>query len=655
MRRQHVNWAALACLPLLVGLTWAVFRPVLTSEFVNFDDPRFVAANPYVRGGVSAESVRWAFTPGETENWHPLTWLSLMLDSELYGDPGLPDSRAAGGFHATNLVLHTLSVLLLFLALWRMTNRVWPSAATAALFAVHPLHVESVAWVAERKDVLSTFFGMLALLGYGEYVRAKCPLSVDGQLPRTTDHGPRTTAWYLLALVAFACSLLSKQMLVTLPFVFLLLDVWPLGRLGGAESNLALWRKLVVEKLPFFTLTAAFCVVAYLAQKGGGAVGDNYPLSVRAANAAIVYVLYLWKTVWPAGLAIFYPHPGKNISWPAAAGALLILAAVTGLAWTQRRGRPYLLVGWLWYLGTLVPVIGLIQIGMQRMADRYTYFPLVGVFAAVAWLAASMWPARRWQQAAAAGLAVCAIAGLGAAARRQAGVWHDSITLFTHAANVTAHNAMAHTSLGIALRNAGRLGEAYPHLEEAVRIDPGSADRRCNLAELLQLLGRYDEALAQYKESLRLDPESPLTQNRLGTLYQRQGKLDEAIAAFEKAIDRAPDYAAAHRNLARALHARGDHEMAVSHFREAVRLNAGDIVARIEFAGMLVELRRFDEAIEQYRAVLERGYDSADLRRKLGLAYISAGDSTRAAVEFQKAQEIQNREPQSQAGGNRSR
>jgi Flp pilus assembly protein TadD len=416
-------------------------------------------------------------------------------------------------------------------------------------------------------------------------------------------------------------------MLVTLPFVFLLLDVWPLGRLGGAESNLALWRKLVVEKLPFFALSAAFCVVAYLAQKGGGAVGDNYPLSVRAANAAIVYVLYLWKTVWPAGLAIFYPHPGKNISWPAAAGALLVLATVTGLAWTQRRGRPYLLVGWLWYLGTLVPVIGLVQIGMQRMADRYTYFPLVGVFAAVAWLAASKWPARRWQQAAAAGLAVCMIAGLGAAARRQAGVWHDSITLFTHALNVTSDNAIAHTQMGVELRYFGRREEAYRHFQEAIRINSNDALSHFNLGLELQARGQAQAAFEHFQQAVRLDSKLAEAHDGLAGMLHELGRNDEALAHYDQALRLNPFSASIHNNFAIVLQNLGRLDEANDEFRKAIRCDPYSAPIRNNLGMLLHRQGKLDEALVEYRKALEIDPNYAAADSNLASALHARGDN----------------------------
>jgi hypothetical protein len=388
-------------------LTPAVFAPVLRNEFTSYDDRTYVSANRHIQRGLSAEAVRWAFTTTRAANWHPVTWVSHMIDVTVFG-------LAPGPAHAVNLALHVANVLLLFVFFARTTGAAGRSAVVAALFAVHPLHVESVAWIAERKDVLSTLFWLLATWEYVEYARS-----------RSTGR---------LALVAFlmALGLLAKPMLVTLPFTLLLLDRWPLGRASAG------WKALVVEKLPLFALSIAACVATFLAQQAGGAVAsvERFPAPVRVANAIWSYVAYLELTLWPRRLAVFYPHPGSSLpAWKVALAAS-ILAAMTSLAVMLRRSRPYVLTGWLWYVGTLVPVIGLVQVGNQGMADRYTYVPLIGIFVIVAWTAAS-WGSHTTIPA------VAVVLALAAAARAQVMEWRDTVTVFTHALAVTGPNPTA--------------------------------------------------------------------------------------------------------------------------------------------------------------------------------------------------------------------
>ena len=523
--------------PLLALLTWVTLWPALGCGFVNYDDPRFVVENAYVRGGLTAEGIRWAFAPGATENWHPLTWLSLMLDAEIFGDPGTQGPHVARGYHATNLVLHTACVILLFVVLSRMTSAPWRSGAVSALFAIHPLHVESVAWVSERKDVLSTLFVLLSLAGYVRFSESA-----------GSDRGVARTAWYAVSLAGFVCSMLSKQMYVTLPFLLLVLDYWPLARVcsRGASSDGQTWGRLAIEKLPFFAVAAAFCVVAYLAQRGGGTIAEHYTLSTRIANALVVYVLYLEKAVWPLRLAVFYPHPGNSIGWGGGAAACVFLMAVTGLAFGARRSRPYLVVGWLWYLGTLVPVIGLVQIGMQRMADRYTYFPLVGVFLAGVWFAWDQCGRGRVLRWACVACVVCAIAALGWIAQRQTTVWRDDFTLFRHAIDVTGENSIAENNLGIALRQAGRRDDAVRHFQEALRIEPNYA----------------------------------AAHNNLGIELFARGQREAAVGHFDLATQLNPNLAAARRNLARALAAVGDTEGARRHYEECLRRDPNDSISR---------------------------------------------------------------------------
>jgi tetratricopeptide (TPR) repeat protein len=510
---------ALVCLALVL-LTTAAFGRSLNNGFVNYDDPEYVTSNPGVKGGLSAAGLRWAFTASDVLNWHPLTWISLQLDYQLY-------RLRPWGYHLTSVLLHAGSSVLLFLALRRMTGAVWRSAAVAALFALHPLHVESVAWVAERKDVLSTFFGMLALWAYADYARRP------------------GVGRYLLVFAALALGLLAKPMLVTWPCLLLLLDYWPLGRLrrGGPVPL----RLVLAEKLPLFALAAVSCAVALFAQGRGGAIESlqEVPLGVRCANALVSYVAYLGMALWPAHLAPFYPHPGGALPWWQPAAAAVLLAGITALAAATAWRRPYLLVGWLWYVGTLVPVIGLVQVGDQTRADRYTYVPLVGLFLAAAWgladLAAHR-PALRWPVIAAAvlGLAACFVCTV-----RQVGYWHDSQALWAHALRVTADNYVAENNLGLALLQDGRPEEAEGHFRAAVRFKATYARGYANLGLALDEQGKLAEAAACYSRALEIRPDLAATHNNLGIVLGKLGRGDEAIAQLTEAVRLDPESAEA--------------------------------------------------------------------------------------------------------------
>ena len=536
----------LAALALTI-VTLAVYARLSAFEFINFDDPGYVSDNVHVLDGLSREGLVWAFTTTRQANWHPLTWLSLQLDAEVGGS----SPRA---FHATNVVLHTVNVLLLFTLFARMTGSVWRSALVAALFAVHPLHVESVAWVSERKDVLSTALGLCA-----------CHLWV-GSL-RRPGGGRRAAACAL-----YGASLLAKPMLVSLPLLLLLFDVWPLRR---SES----WRRLVVEKAPLAVLAGASCLATYLAQASGGVVRTltQYPLAARAANAAVSCVGYLVNAAWPSGLSIFYPYPYAGIPAWKAIGAILLLAVIT-LACVKLRSRaPHLLVGWLWYLVALVPVIGLVQVGSQAMADRYTYVPLIGPFAMIAFsLPQASRPARRLVPAA----WVAVIAVLGVLAVRQVATWRDSVTLFTHAVAVTKDNAVAENNLARALFERGRIDEAVAHCAEAVRIAPTLGDAQANLVRGLLAQGKIEDAAARTREGLVARPEDSRTHVNAGLVARFEGRDNDALASFKRAIELDPADQEAHLNLGALLASHGRRAEATAEFAEAVRLRPGDPRAR---------------------------------------------------------------------------
>ena len=519
----------------LVLLTVLVFAPVVGHDFVSLDDPAYVTANRQVRRGLTAEGFRWAWGAEVAANWHPLTLLSHMLDGELYGlDPG--------GHHLTSLLLHTANAVLLFVVWRRLTGAGGRSAVVAALFAVHPLHVESVAWIAERKDVLSGFFFLLTLAAWLGWVRRPTPRR------------------YLLALLAFVLGLLAKPMLVTVPLVLLLLDVWPLERLPrgapAAELRRALGR-LLREKLPFFIAALAAGGVALFTQREALFPLAALPLAQRAANALLAYAAYLGDTFWPRGLAVFYPLPPAQPAWRVALAAAL-LAALTALALARLRRSPWLAVGWLWFAGMLVPVIGLLQVGSQARADRYTYLPSIGLFVALVWEVCalvqgpSQRPARRpgATRAALAAAALLAIVPLAVAARAQVATWRDSLTLFQHALAVTERNLMAEMRVGTELARRGDHAGAERHLRAAVRIAPGAPRPQAALGRWLHQRGRPREALPHLRQASRLRPRDSRLQLRLGIVLAELGRTAEARACFRRALELNPGLTGARRRLA---------------------------------------------------------------------------------------------------------
>jgi tetratricopeptide (TPR) repeat protein len=540
---------------------FATLRGVQDHDFVNFDDGKYVTENSYVQHGLTREGIVWAFTTMHFAQWHPVTWLSHMLDCQVYG-------LNPGGHHVSNLLLHTANALLLFLVLQGMTGRTWPSALVAVLFGLHPLHVEPVAWVSARKDLLSTFFWMLTLGSYLYYVRE----------PGISRYFP--------VLILFVLGLMAKQMIVTLPFVLFLLDYWPLRRFPAGEGNPQAPQSsepghekpsvfaLVVEKMPLLVVAGAASIVAFVAQDRGGALESFaiLPIDVRLANAVVSYVIYIGKTFWPVNLAVFYPHPGSTIPmWQVATSALLLLCISLLAIWQSRR-RPYLIVGWLWYLGTLVPVIQLVQIGEHAMADRYTYIPLIGLFIMIAWGLADVtarWPRTRIVLGTStAGFVI----GLAICSQLQARYWKDSVTLFEHALNVTDDNYVAHTNLGVALASQGDLDGAIWHYTQAVTIQPDYVGARLNLASALVERDRLQEAIAHYSEILRIKPDYADAHFNMGNALMRLCEPEEAIRHYTEALRINPEDPQVLNNLGIALSKRARLEEAAERFRQALRI-----------------------------------------------------------------------------------
>jgi tetratricopeptide (TPR) repeat protein len=562
-------------------------------EFLNIDDPLYVSDNRHVQAGLTGPSMWWALTALHAHNWHPVTWLSLQLDYELFG-------LRPWGYHLTNVLIHTASTLLLFRVFRRMTGAVWRSAVLAALFAVHPLRVESVAWVAERRDVLCTLFGMLTLCAYVRF--AERP-----GLPR-----------YLLVVGAFCLALMSKPMAVTLPGVLLLLDYWPLRRfrprgpdLPAPDGTRSLATphfpqtslpKLLLEKLPLFALAASVSVVTLIAQQKMVMSLQSFPLGVRVANAMTAYVRYLGKMAWPTDLAVHYPHPGDTLSTAQVAGAAFLLATLTVLALWAARRYPYVAVGWLWYLGTLVPVIGLVQLTSQAMANRFSYVPSVGILLVAVWGTADL--ARRWR--------FQELAALGAAALLTASVlttwaevlyWRNSLTLWGRALEVTERNATAHNHYGAALFTSGQAEEAREHFAAALAINPRYRDAHYNLGLIALGEQRHGAAAEHFRAALEIDPENGLALNGLGMALFARGKCKEAAALFARAVTAAPDLALAHNRLGECLRRECRVGDSLEYFRRAAELQPGDVDYRFDFVLALQETGRPAAALGEYRRI----------------------------------------------------
>jgi tetratricopeptide (TPR) repeat protein len=613
----HGSRALLISAALLL-LTAYSYWNVRSSDFVRFDDGDYVTENRRVQTGLNWGNVTWAFTSYHSANWHPLTWISHMADCYFYG-------LDAGGHHTTSLVIHLANSVLLFLALWRLTGTLWRSGTVAALFAVHPIHVESVAWIAERKDVLSAFFGILTLLAYASYARN------------------RTVLRYAGILVLFSLGLMAKPMLVTLPFVLLLLDCWPLGTTGKtparARFNRPGWIQ-VAEKLPLLGLALVSSIITFRAQRAGMAVAplSALPLQARFENAVVSYVRYLGKIFQPKDLAFFYPMQPVE-AWRAA-GASLLLVAITITVICLAARRPYLPVGWFWYLGTLVPVIGIIQVGDQALADRYTYLPSIGLFIALVWalhdvLAAL--PASRPVYA----VSVLAVLGLlTGTTRAQVGYWRNSVTLFEHAIEVTPNNYVAHTNLGLILAEQGRPLEAISHYHEAIRSRPDFADAYINLGIELVNSGKPLEAYPYLTKALRLNPNHPKAHFNFGLVLAGRGEWDQAIDQYLQALRLKPEYPEAHQNLAIALAQKGALSEALSHYREALRMRPDYVEAHINMGIDLAGAGRIQEALEEFQQAARINPNSAEAHYNLAKAYALTGKRPEALREFQVVQAL---------------
>lgn len=565
--------------------TLALYNPVNRHPFVNYDDDRYITENLHVHNGLTWRTITWAFTATEQGNWHPLTWLSHALDYQLF-------HQNPAGHHLTSLLIHAANAVLLFLFLMYATRRLGPSLFVAALFALHPINVESVAWVAERKNVLCTFFFFATLIAYCWYARQP--------------------DWrrYLVFAGLFVLGLMSKPMVITLPFVLLLLDYWPLGRIRGgrADATAAPLSKLVVEKLPLIALSAASAVITMQAQRAGGAMRSTaqFSLAVRLENAVMAYAMYLWKMIWPSHLSPIYPHPGDSLAgWQVGTSALVLLA-VTAVA-LKFRARRYLLTGWLWFLGTLVPVIGLVQVGDQAMADRYAYIPLVGIFIMIAWRIADLADSKQIGLVVRVIPAACVLLALSFATNRQLGYWSSNYDLWTHAVAVTGRNFIAQDNLGGALLWLGKTDEAYLHFQAAAEINPLDPMSRSNLGAYLQEHGHMAEAIEKYNRVITLTSDPGLlaaTYANLGAAYRKLGEDEKARTSYDQALQLNPNQYNVYLGLGELLEKQSRLDDAISNYSKAVELRPTD-TGFLLLGRALERTGRRSEALAAYQAALK--------------------------------------------------
>ena len=647
-------------LAFVLGLTtFALFWPATGNDFVNFDDMDYVTTNHQVQSGLTWRTVQWAFTHTVSCNWHPLALLSHALDCQLYG-------LQPWGHHLTSVLLHAANAVLFFLLLHRLTGSLWRSLFAGLLFAWHPLRVESVVWISERKDVLCGFFWLLTLLTYVRFTELSTPSSPGSGATRSS----KAKVFYSLTLAMFACALMSKPMAVTLPFVLLLLDFWPLKRVATEGWRAAGNKKLVFEKVPFFILAAVISGIAFIVQHNGKATQtlEHLPFGPRITNALVSYLDYIAKLFFPVNLAIYYPH-AASLSWALVLAAVIILAGVSVLAWRNRSRFPYLLVGWFWFLGVLVPVIGLVQVGAQAMADRYTYLPSLGLLMALIWGLSELVSHKIVLRYILVGCGICALAGCWVLTRQQISYWHDGVTLFEHSLAVTADNAVARNTLGSALVLAGRNEEALHDFEAAIRLTPDYPELHNNYGNLLALQGRQDEAFAEFQTALKLkpdyadahfnygnallsrqrtveaiaefqtvlrvDPDDREAYYKLGNIFAAQNRLDDAIAEFQEAVRIAPDFCEARNNLGSLLNRAGQTDAAIAQFQAAIRYRPGYTEAHYNLGLALMKASQLDGAIEEFQTAARLTPDFVPAHYSLGLALEKAGRAEDAAAEFQ--------------------
>jgi Tfp pilus assembly protein PilF len=601
-----------------VGL---VFGQLAHYDFIDLDDTAYVYLNRHVTDGLTPEAVKWAFTHRYAGTYTPATWVTHMIDWQIYGSN-------AGGHHLTNVLLHAATAIFLFLMLRQMTGRLWPSALVAAIFAVHPLRVESVAWVTERKDVLSGLFFVLALWAYVGYVRHRFSI-----------------LRYSAVLVLFVLGLMAKPMLVTLPFVLLLLDYWPLERLAAKSplsSNRSVAMRLILEKLPFFAICVVFCVIAIWSygSEGDDLLAQRYSLAWRLGNVPNSYVSYLGMFFYPVNLALPYPRPGLDLSYWKIFGAVLLLVSITLATVAGRRKYPYLLVGWLWYLGMLVPVSGLLQFGMQTMADRFTYLPQIGFCMALVWGGADViksWTHPRWVCGVVMGIILAGLMGL---CWHQTSYWRNNETLWNHSLACTSRNSLAHQALGSFYLSHGQTDEAIEQYEITIAIEPDN-EAHYNLAVILASKGRFDEAIEHYEKEIQYRPHHVAAHNNLGQALLYRGQFEKGLACCLDALRLDPDFAEAHFNVGNVYFFRNQTAEAIAEYRKAIESKPDLPEAHYHLGLALAKIGQPDNAIEEYRKALTPKTEiTAEVHNILGLALLARGQSEEAMSEFQKALEI---------------
>ncbi len=597
----------------LAVITLAVYWQTFSHQFISYDDGMYITENPHVKAGLTMEGVSWAFTAIRGSNWHPITWLSHMLDVSMFG-------LHPGPHHLMNAAYHAANSALLFLLLLRMTGANWPSAFAAALFALHPMHVESVAWVSERKDVLSAFFWILTLLFYEWYVK----------------HPGRTR--YLLTLCTFVLGLMSKSMLVTLPLVMFLMDYWPLGRVQSGQKGTTVqqtagvsvlkpfpWR-LILEKIPFFSMSAIISIVTIYTQHKGGAIASvkTLPFSFRAINALWSYVVYMGKMLWPLHLAVIYPIP-STLTIVQGVFSGLLLAGTTAVAVRSAKQHPYFLTGWLWYLITLIPVIGLVQVGRQSMADRYTYIPFIGLFIIIAWGMQLFAGDNRYRRAAVSAAAGIMLLALSACTWLQIGHWKDSMTLFSHAIKTVPDNYIAHEITGYAKAQRGMLDEAAYHYSEALRISPDDERSLTGLGNVLVKQGKIEEAINYTNRALLLNPNSSEAHFNMGFALMKQGRDKEAIHHYSEGLRSDPDNADIHFILGVTLATQGQLDEGIRHFSEALRITPGFAEAHYSMGVALLRQGKLDQSIRHFSEALriKPDFAEADLSLKEAIQFRS--------------------------------
>jgi tetratricopeptide (TPR) repeat protein len=623
--KYSIFWISL----FLVVITLALYWPVRTYDFVKYDDYKYAAANRYIQSGITSKSIRWAFTSGYASNWHPVTWLSHMLDYEIFG-------LNPGAYHLVNLCFHIVNTLLILIVFFRMTKALWPSAFIAAVFALHPLHVESVAWIAERKDVLSTFFWMLTMLAYVKYTEKTNALR------------------YIITLLLFAMGLMAKPMLVSLPLVLLLLDYWPLERIklnikaerentrnnnpqGTLKKESVL--RMFIEKIPFFILTVLSSIVTFIAQQRSGAVQpfDVIDIKSRTGNAIISFVGYISKMLWPSRLAVLYPHPGDSLSLIKVVFFAILLILCTIVVILLSRKHKYFVTGWFWYIITLIPVIGLVQVGIQSMADRYMYIPMTGLLIIIAWGVKGLTASWKHHKRILTASAVLILSAMFVKTSVQLQYWQNSFVLFEHALDVTSNNYIMHNNFGAFLDEQGQMEQAIEQFQKSLAIKPNSAETRNNLANVLRDTGKADEAINEYYKAIKLKPNFSDAHYNLAIALSSQNKVDEAINEYREAIRLSPDNVDAVSNLALELSQKGDYSQSVELYKKALEIEPDNVITHGRFGLALSNLGDNEQAIREFQIVLKSRPDDTEMICNVAIILERQGNISEAIEQYKKA------------------